>query len=80
MTVKSDIVVIGGVQMNPGLAALWEEEIERRKLKNINVENIRPPPSQARLKAIPSSSHSFYKDKLKRRLVECATELVIRLI
>ncbi len=65
-----------GVQMNPGLAALWEEEIERRKIKNMNLDNINPPPSQPRPDAVPTSSHVFYKTNLSKRLHDCTAEMV----
>ena len=62
--------------MNPGLAALWDEEIERRKIKNMNLENINPPASQSRSNDLPTSSHVFYKTNLSRQLRECASEMV----
>lgn len=65
-----------GVQMNPGLAALWEEEIERRKIKNMNLDNINPPASQPRPDAVPTSSHVFYKTNLSKRLRDCTAEMV----
>ena len=63
--------------MNPGLAALWDEEIERRKIKNMNLENINPPTSQPRSHAVPTSSHVFYKTNLSKQLRECASEMVL---
>jgi hypothetical protein len=68
--------LLDGIQMNPGLAALWEEEIERRKIKNINLENIHPPASPPRSRAVPTSSHDFYKTNLSKQLRECASEAV----
>ena len=68
--------MLDGIQMNPGLAALWEEEIERRKIKNMNLENINPPASQLRLLAVPTSSHNMYKANLRKQLRECASEMV----
>lgn len=64
--------------MNPGLAALWEEEIERRKVKNINVDSINPPASQPRSQALPTSSHIFYKTNLIKQLREYASETVYK--
>jgi len=61
--------------MNPGLAALWEEEIERRKMKNMNKDNIGPPTSQPRLKAQPTSSHLAYKSQLIERLGQMNDEV-----
>lgn len=62
--------------MNPGLAALWEEEIERRKVKNMSLENINPPASQPRPEAHTTSSHNFYMGNLRKRLRECAIQTV----
>lgn len=63
--------------MNPGLAALWDEEIERRKMKSMNLENINPPPSQPRPKAEPTSSHTFHLANLRKRLRDCTREMVL---
>ena len=62
--------------MNPGLAALWEEEIERRKVKNINVDNIGPPSSPVRTDVQQTASHDFYKNNLEQQLYEYAKEEV----
>lgn len=70
---------LGEIQMNPGLAALWEEEIERRKMKNMNLDNIHPPASQPRPDVQPTSSHEFYIGSLRQRLRECAIETVNRM-
>ena len=72
-----EYLVKDGVQMNPGLAALWEEEIERRNLKNMNVDNLNPPVSQPRSSAVPTSSHAFYKANLSKILRDCSSEMVI---
>ena len=56
--------------MAPGLAALWDEEIERRKLKDMHVDNLGPPPSQPRLNDLPTLSHLAYKNQLEERLNE----------
>ena len=63
--------------MNPGLAALWEEEIERRNIKKMNCDSIHPPPSQPRTGVQPTSSHMYYKDQLEERLIQYLSEMVI---
>lgn len=67
---------LDGIKMNPGLSALWDEEIERRKVKNMNLDNINPPVSQPRSQAVPTSSHVFYKTGLSKQLREYASEAV----
>ena len=61
--------------MNPGLAALWEEEIERRKVKKIDLDNLYPPPSQPRSEARPTASHLAFKKTLEER---CGPEELVR--
>ncbi|XP_059350922.1 DNA polymerase zeta catalytic subunit-like isoform X2 [Daphnia carinata] len=72
--ILNSLDVQDGIQMNPGLAALWDEEIERRKVKNINLDTINPPASQPRSQAVPTSSHIFYKANLSKQLREYASE------
>lgn len=62
--------------MNPGLAALWDEEIERRKMKDMNADNIGPPASQPRLKVQPTSSHFAFKSQLEERLAQLNDEVM----
>ena len=64
--------------MNPGLAALWEEEIQRRRIKNINVNNIGPPSSQIRTGVLPTSSHVSFKQRLEEQLLVSSKEEVSR--
>lgn len=63
--------------MNPGLAALWDEEIERRKMKNMNADNLGPPVSQPRLKAQPTLSHLIFKSQLEERLGRMNDEVML---
>ena len=62
--------------MNPGLAALWQEEIDRRRMRNMNVDNLSPPASQSRLNVVPTSSHLFYLNNIKNKLRENAVNNV----
>lgn len=72
----SNLKLQDGIQMNPGLAALWDEEIERRKLKNMSLDNINPPVSQPRQNSVVTSSHTFYMANLTKQLKECARRTV----
>ena len=58
--------------MNPGLASLWEEEINRRRVKNMNLDNLSPPASQIRLNVVPTSSHLYYLNIMKQKFKENA--------
>lgn len=70
--------MIDDIQMNPGLAALWEEETERRKVKNLDLESIHPPASQPRPNVTYSNSHQFYKTKLEEKLRQGFQAPVVR--
>ena len=58
--------------MNPGLAALWQEEIDRRRVKNMDLDKLSPPASQLRLNVVPTASHLFYFESIKKKLKENA--------
>lgn len=61
--------------MNPGLEALWDEEIERRKVKNMNFDSIqKPKPSTCVSNIMPTASHIFYKKNLEQLLAKYAKE------
>ena len=62
--------------MNPGLAALWEEEIERRRVKNMDIDNLGPPASQPRPNVVPTASHMFYKNNIEEKLKELVKDMV----
>lgn len=62
--------------MNPGLAALWEEEKERRRIKGMNVDCVNIPESQARQYARPSSSDVHFRGLIKQRVKDYSREQV----
>lgn len=62
--------------MNPGLAALWDEERERRRIKGIDVDSVNIPDSQARESAKPTTSDLHFRGLIKQRLKDYSSELV----
>lgn len=66
--------------MNPGLAALWQEEIDRRRMRNMDLDNLSPPVSQSRSNVAPTSSHLFYLNNIKKKLKENVTNRITQFL
>lgn len=62
--------------MNPGLAALWEEERERRRIKGMDVDTVNIPESQARQSVKSTSSDLHFRGLIKQRLKDYSRETV----
>jgi len=54
--------------VNPGLAAIWEDEKQRRREEG-RTSQITPQSSQGRLLASPTDSEAFFKQKLHEKLL-----------
>ncbi|GAB0093556.1 hypothetical protein DMENIID0001_087150 [Sergentomyia squamirostris] len=59
----------GSEHQNPGIAAIWEDELRRRK--ELNQDELTPievPDSQERVNVIPTDTDRFQKEILRRKL------------
>ncbi|KAK4881776.1 hypothetical protein RN001_005095 [Aquatica leii] len=61
-------VAAGKIMRNPGIAALWEDEQQRRRNKNENSQ-ISPCMSQNRIDIPPTDSDTLYKCALRDKLI-----------
>ncbi|XP_066995085.2 uncharacterized protein PolZ1 [Anabrus simplex] len=59
--------ITGQLSVNPGLKAIWEEEMERRR-GELRSSLPTPLSSQPRLNVQPTDSELFYKDQLQKKL------------
>lgn len=61
-------ILNGGLGVNPGLEALWEDE--RKRHKNLHMSHEIPPTQSQSRENIPfTESHTYFMDKLKIKLV-----------
>ncbi|KAK7085885.1 hypothetical protein SK128_007274, partial [Halocaridina rubra] len=58
----------GGIATNPGLAYIWEDELERQRAKGGDLLDIKPPDSPPRNNISPSKSEIYYRSLLKDKL------------
>lgn len=59
----------GSEHQNPGIAAIWEDELRRRRTMNEeDLPRIEVPESQDRPKAMPTDSDRSFREVLRRKL------------
>ncbi|KAF5276245.1 hypothetical protein FQR65_LT04050 [Abscondita terminalis] len=61
-------VAAGKITKNPGIAALWEDERQRRRNKD-ETSQISPCMSQSRIDIPPTGTDTFFKNALKDKLI-----------
>ena len=56
------------ISSNPGLAYVWEDESERRRMRGGTVEDMKPPQSPPRNNVLPSDSELNFRALFKAKV------------